>query len=169
MALEFDTAVDPATFRHALGQFLTGVTVATTRGPNGEPVGMTVNSFASVSLDPPLVILSVARSATSFPAMQAAERYAVHILDVSQESVSSGFARSGADGADKFAGVVWRAADDGLPLLEQHLARLQCTIVNRIPAGDHVLYLGHVDAAEVTGDAPAPLAFFRGRHAALAS
>jgi flavin reductase (DIM6/NTAB) family NADH-FMN oxidoreductase RutF len=159
--------VDPAAFRHALGHFLTGVTIATATGPRGEPVGMTANAFTSVSLDPPLVLLCVARTAASFPAMETAKRYAVHILHHGQHEISTGFARSAAGGARKFAEVPWHPADDGLPLLDDCLARIECTIVQRLPMGDHVGYLGRVDAAAV-GEPSAPLGFFRGQYANLA-
>jgi flavin reductase (DIM6/NTAB) family NADH-FMN oxidoreductase RutF len=158
--------LDPATFRHALGHFLTGVTVATTNGPEGEPVGITANSFTSVSLDPPLVLLCIARSAASFDAMESARRYAVHILGEEQHVVSRAFAESAAAGAQKFAQVGWRRAPDGLPLLDEYLARLECTIVERVELGDHVGYVGHVDAAE-TNAAASPLGFFRGGYASL--
>lgn len=162
------SVVDGGAFRRALGQFVTGVTVATTSGLDGEPVGMTANAFTSVSLDPPLVLLCVGRSASSFRAMQSAERYAVHILSAEQQPVSDAFARSAADGADKFAEVAWRRADDGLPLLDEYLARLECTIVDRVDAGDHVLYIGRVDAADVADLGTTPLAFFQGRYASAA-
>jgi len=159
------TDVDPATFRHALGHFLTGVTVATTTGPTGEPVGMTANAFTAVSLDPPLVLLCLARSAASHPAMEAAGRYAIHVLGAAQEAVSTAFARTAAEGARKFDAVAWHPAEDGLPLLDEYLVRLECRVVQRVQAGDHVIHLGRVEAADVASRDAAPLAFFRGRHA----
>jgi flavin-dependent trigonelline monooxygenase, reductase component len=160
------SAVGATEFRHVLGHFLTGVTVATACGPAGEPVGMTVNAFMSASLDPPLVLLSVARSAASFTAMETARRYAVHILSEEQRDISAAFARSAADGADKFAEIRWSRAKDGLPLLDDYLARLECTIVDRVELGDHVGYVGRVDAASArTGGGP--LGFFRGGYASL--
>lgn len=157
--------VDPDVFRRALGTFVTGVTVTTTVGPGGEPVGMTANAFTSVSLDPPLVLLCVARSASSFPALQQAGRYAVHILEARQRGISDAFARSAGDGVDKFAGVSWRPGPHGLPLLDDYLTRLECTVVDSIDAGDHVLFVGRVDEVDVRdSDGCAPLAFFRGRY-----
>jgi flavin reductase (DIM6/NTAB) family NADH-FMN oxidoreductase RutF len=155
-------------FRQALGHFLTGVTVATTCGPAGEPVGMTVSAFMSASLDPPLVLLSVARSAASFAAMDSARRYAVHILREDQRETSAAFARSAADGADKFAAIAWSRAEDGLPLLDDHLARLECTIIDRVALGDHVGYVGRVDSARVA-DGSEPLVYFRGGYASLSA
>ena len=160
------TYVDAGTFRHALGHFVTGVTVATTCDAAGDPVGMTANGFMSVSLDPPLVMLSVARTAASFEAMEQCDRYAVHILADAQQELSKVFARSAADGVEKFAGVAWHRADDGLPLLDDCLARIECTIVDRVELGDHVAYVARVDAAHAQPDA-APLAFFRGSYGRL--
>jgi flavin reductase (DIM6/NTAB) family NADH-FMN oxidoreductase RutF len=161
------TDVDAGAFRRALGHFLTGVTIVTTVGPDGEPVGMTANSFTSVSLDPPLVLLCVARSAASFAAMERAHRYAVHILHHDQHEVSRAFARSAADGLDKFECVAWHAGLDGLPLLDDYLARVECTVTRRVELGDHVGYIARVDVAEAR-DTGGPLAFFRGRYASLA-
>ena len=167
MVVASHAGIDGAAFRQALGQFLTGVTIATTRGPDGQPVGMTANAFTSASLDPPLVLFCLARSAASFAAMEAAERFAVHVLHAGQEAVSSTFARSAADGADKFAGVGWHWSADGVPLLDEYLARLQCTIVERVDAGDHVAYLARADVADTVDGASAPLGFFRGRYASV--
>jgi flavin reductase (DIM6/NTAB) family NADH-FMN oxidoreductase RutF len=139
----------------------------TAAGPDGEPIGMTANSFTSVSLDPPLVLLCVARSAASYAAMEQTERYAVHILHDDQHEVSSAFARSAKSGAQKFADVAWHVGPDGLPLLDECLARIQCTITTRVELGDHVGYVARVDVAEAE-EAGAPLAFFRGRYASLA-
>ena len=159
--------VDPGTFRRALGHFLTGVTIVTTIGADGEPIGMTANSFTSVSLEPPLVLLCVARSASSHSAMEQARRYAVHILHRDQHEISRAFARSAAGGAQKFAGIAWHPGTDGLPLLDECLARIECTITDRIALGDHVGYIARVDAAAAEGEG-APLAFFRGDYASLA-
>jgi 3-hydroxy-9,10-secoandrosta-1,3,5(10)-triene-9,17-dione monooxygenase reductase component len=159
--------VDPSAFRDALGRFLTGVTVVTARAADGAPVGMTANAFTAVSLSPPLVAVAVARSAASQPAMDGAPRFAVHILRDGQESVSQRFARSAADGTRKFEDLAWKPAPDGLPLLEEYLARLECRTWERVNAGDHVLYVGCVERADVGGDEPAPLAYFRGRLTSL--
>jgi flavin reductase (DIM6/NTAB) family NADH-FMN oxidoreductase RutF len=158
--------LDSAGFRQTLGHFLTGVTVATTTGVRGEAVGMTANAFTSVSLDPPLVLLCVARTAASFEAMEQATRYAVHVLGDHQESVSAAFARSAADGAEKFSEIEWHRAEDGLPLLDDCLARIECTICERIELGDHIGYVGRVELGHSRSEL-APLAFFRGRYGRL--
>ena len=167
-AIQLSDGVDAAAFRHAMGHFVTGVTVATTVGPAGEPVGMTANAFTSVSLDPPLVLLCIARSTASFRAMDQAERYAVHILTADQQATSSAFARSAAEGARKFGDVRWSRAADGLPLLEDFLARIECSVVDRVELGDHVGYVGRVDAVQ-THVTAAPLAFFRGSYGSVAA
>jgi flavin-dependent trigonelline monooxygenase, reductase component len=159
--------VDPNSFRRALGHFLTGVTVVTTIGADGEPIGMTANSFTSVSLDPPLVLLCVARSAASFAAMEQARRYAVHILHRDQDELSRTFARSAANGAQKFAVVAWHRGASGLPLLDECMARIECTITERVELGDHVGYIARVDDVEAE-QGGAPLAFFRGQYTSLA-
>jgi flavin reductase (DIM6/NTAB) family NADH-FMN oxidoreductase RutF len=160
--------IAPERFRQALGNFLTGVTVVTTSGPDGEPIGMTANAFTSVSLDPPLVLVCVARSASTFAAMEQARTYAVHVLHDGQDAISMRFACSAADGIEKFSEIEWYRADSGLPLLDDALARLECTIVDRVEMGDHVGYVGRVDAAHAPERMLAPLAFYRGSYARLA-
>jgi flavin reductase (DIM6/NTAB) family NADH-FMN oxidoreductase RutF len=108
-------------------------------------------------------MLCVARAAASLPAVEQAERYAVHILHDRQRHISRAFARSAAGGAQKFAEVAWRPDDDGLPLLDEYLARVECTVIDRVELGDHVAYVGRVDAAHAAGGVP-PLAFFRGQY-----
>lgn len=166
MSVTSDIGVDAGTFRRALGHFLTGVTVVTTTGPAREPVGMTANAFTAVSLDPPLVALCLARSAASHAAMRSADRFAVHVLTADQEHLSQAFARTAADGARKFDGLAWRAAPDGLPLLDDYLVRLQCSVVQGVEAGDHVIHIGRVEVADIADGDVAPLAYFRGRHVA---
>lgn len=155
-------SVEPADFRYALGHFLTGVTIVTTVDAAGGPVGMTANAFTAVSLDPPLVLVCVARTASSHGAMHQAERYAVHILTDGQRHVSAAFARSAAEGARKFDQVQWSFGQTGLPLLADYLARVECTVVARLELGDHVGYVGRVDATAANGRGE-PLAFFRGQ------
>lgn len=161
------TEPDPQSLRHVLGHFLTGVTIVTTTGPEGGPVGMTANAFTSVSLEPPLVLVCVAASASSFAAMEEASHYAVHFLHEGQHAVSSTFARSAADGTEKFAGVEWHRGETGVPLLDDSLARLECRVVQRIELGDHVAYIGRVEAAHPPEGDAAPLGFYRGSYAQL--
>ncbi len=144
-------------FRDALGQFATGVTIVTCRTPAG-PVGITANSFASVSLDPPLVLWSPARSSRRFPAFEAAESYAIHILGSDQQQVCGAFVRDGA----AFTAVDWSENDAGVPLIEGCLARFECTRTATHDGGDHLIIVGRVDRASLrTGD---PLLFASGSY-----
>ena len=152
------TAVDAKDFRKALGRFATGVTIVTTRGPGGVPVGVTANSFNSVSLEPPMVLWSLARSSKSMEAFALADRFAVHVLSASQKELSNRFASRG---ADKFAGIEVPA--DQLPLLEGCAALFVCKTVYRYEGGDHVIFVGEV--VDFTVGEGAPLLFHAGRYA----
>ena len=151
--------IDLRELRRAFGQFATGVTVVTARGADGRPVGVTANSFTSLSLEPPLVLWALARSAASLPAFQECTHFAVHVLSASQHHLSRLFATAG---ADKFGGV--RAADGpfGVPLLDGVLARFVCRNVRQIEAGDHVIVIGEVERYETfEGE---PLVFHSGSY-----
>lgn len=153
-----DSSFDPKDFRHALGMFATGVTIVTTCAPDGSPIGITANSFNSVSLDPPLVLWSLARNAKSQPAFSAAQHWNVHILANHQHALSSRFARAG---TDKFADLALDEGRDGTPLLRGCSARFQCRTLFQYDGGDHVIFVGQVIAYDrserppllyVTGD-----------------
>lgn len=153
-----DSSFDPKGFRQALGMFATGVTIVTTNAPDGSPVGITANSFNSVSLDPPLVLWSLARAAKSLPAFSAAQYWNVHILANDQHALSGRFARAG---EDKFGGLPLDGGPDGTPLLRGCSARFQCQTLFQYEGGDHVIFVGKVldyDRSErppllyVTGD-----------------
>lgn len=146
-------------FRNALGAFATGVTVITTRSPEGADVGVTANSFNSVSLDPPMILWSIGKNSSSLAAFMAAERFVVHILSAEQEQLSGRFAKSG---TDKFAGLAVSRGLDELPLLEGCAARFQCRVAFRHEAGDHYILVGEVEAFDHDGHAP--LAFHSGRY-----
>lgn len=153
-------AIDPTELRKALGSFATGVTIITTRGDDGTPTGLTVNSFNSVSLNPPLVLWSLANNAMSLPVFKAAEHWAVHVLAADQDELSGRFARRG---EDKFAGLETERGHGDVPLLPGCMARFQCRTVSRHQGGDHVIFIGEVldfDRAE-----SAPLVFHGGRYA----
>lgn len=136
-----DSSFDPKDFRQALGMFATGVTIVTTCAPDGSPVGITANSFNSVSLDPPLVLWSLARNAKSLPAFSAAAHWNIHILANDQQALSGRFARAG---TDKFAGLPLDAGHDGTPLLHGCSARFQCRTLFQYDGGDHVIFVGQV-------------------------
>ena len=148
---------DSAKFRQVLGHFPTGVTVVTAASESG-PVGLAVGSFASVSLDPPLVAFFPDRSSSSWPRIAEAGSFCVNILADDQEDVCRRFASKG---DDKFAGLGWRAAGSGAPVLDGVLAWIDCDIDQVLDAGDHFCVLGRVRELEVAHDG-APLLFFRG-------
>ena len=153
---------DAREFRNALGAFTTGVTIITARAADGSPVGITANSFNSVSLDPPMVLWSLAKSARSLAVFETARHWAVHILAAEQEPLSNRFARSG---ADKFNGVDAGSGIAGLPLLEGCSTRLQCETAHVYEGGDHLIFVGRVlgfDRSE-----RAPLAFQAGKYAVV--
>jgi 3-hydroxy-9,10-secoandrosta-1,3,5(10)-triene-9,17-dione monooxygenase reductase component len=147
-------------FRDVLGRFCTGVTVVTSMS-GGEPVGMTCQSFSSVSLDPPLVLFCPAKSSRAWPRMQRAGFFCVNLLSHDQLELSNGFA---AKGTDKFAGVSWRPSATGAPLLDGVLGWVDCTIYAVHEAGDHYVVIGRVMDLGVD-EAPHPLLFYKGRYA----
>jgi 3-hydroxy-9,10-secoandrosta-1,3,5(10)-triene-9,17-dione monooxygenase reductase component len=152
--------IDKRAFRNALGAFTTGVTVVTTRDAAGGDVGLTVNSFNSVSLEPPLVLWSLARSSGSLPAFLKAEHFAVHILAADQEPVSNRFAQRG---IDKFAGIELARGEGGVPLLPGCAARFRCRMAFRHEGGDHEIFVGEVLGFEAFERAP--LVFHKGGYA----
>ena len=156
-------AVDAATFRTVLGHFCSGITVITSVD-DGEPVGLTCQSFSSVSLDPPLVLFVAAKSAHSWPRIRAAGLFSANVLAEDQEALSRRFALRG---IDKFAGVGWTSGPSGAPLLDDCLAYVDCEIAAVHDAGDHEIVVGRVLELAVTREA-APLLFFRGGYGKFA-
>lgn len=146
--------------RDAFGRFATGVTVVTTRTPDG-PVGMTANSFSSVSLDPPLVLWCLGKASDRFDVFATAERYAIHVLGAGQQALSNGFARD----PGFFDQIPWREDRDGVPALDACLARFDCVQHAAHDAGDHVIIVGRVLSVDLTaGD---PLLFALGGYGAF--
>jgi flavin reductase (DIM6/NTAB) family NADH-FMN oxidoreductase RutF len=159
MTLPDDTTLDPRALRRAFGSFATGVTITTTLAPDGQPVGFTANSFASVSLDPPLLMVCLAETASSWPAFRDAGFFAVNVLSEAQREVSTRFATRG---ADKFGAVRWRAGVGGAPLIDDTVAWFDCRTERILPAGDHAILLGRVlDFGCSDG---APLGYCRGAY-----
>lgn len=160
-----DAEANSRKFRDVLGRFCTGVTVVTSMS-NGEPVGMTCQSFSSVSLDPPLVLFCPAKSSRAWPQMQRAGYFCVNLLSHDQLDLSNAFARTG---ADKFAGVSWRPSATGAPLLDGVLGWVDCTIYAVHEAGDHYVVIGRVLDLGIPDDEPdkpdKPLLFFEGKYA----
>lgn len=151
---------DSKKFRHACGMFATGITIVTTTNDEGEPVGMTANSFASVSLDPPLVLWSVGSYAHSFPIFSNADHYAVHILHKDQKDLSNLFASRG---QDKFSGLDWTAGEAGSPILPEYAVCFQCKMEHVYAGGDHNILVGRVMAFDDRENQDA-LLYFRGRY-----
>ncbi len=149
--------IDPRDFRNALGTYATGVTIITAAGADGKPVGITCNSFASVSLNPPLVLWSLVLYSSSLSAFQNASHFAVNVLESGQQALANKFAKSS---DDKFTGVDWIPGLGGAPLLRESVANFQCRAANRYYGGDHVIFLGAVEAYAYNGNEP--LLFARG-------
>ncbi|HSL59632.1 MAG TPA: flavin reductase family protein [Acidimicrobiales bacterium] len=152
-----DAPIDPLDFRRVLGHFPTGVTVVTA-APDGEPQGMTVGSFFSISLDPPLVGLCADKRSTSWPRIDPAGVFAVNVLADDQAHLSSHFA-SKAD--DKFEGIEWRPGVTGSPILAGVVGHIDCRTEQSIDAGDHWIVVGRVVELDVDRETR-PLLFFQG-------
>lgn len=152
--------IDPRQFRNALGHFATGVTVVTTLTDTGEPIGVTVNSFSSLSLEPPLILWNLGKNAYSLTAFDAAPRFVVHVLSSDQQELSDRFARAA---SGKFAGVDTKPGLGGVPLLAGCAAVFECTTEHRYDGGDHRIIVGRVEHFEVSDRLP--LLFYRGRYA----
>lgn len=153
-----DNTVDLLQFKRALSCFATGVAVVTTLDPDGKKVGMTVSSFNSVSLDPPLVLWSIANNAKSYAVFTNAEYFAVNVLAMHQQDLSSQFAQSG---SDKFEGLECEVGGHGMPILPEYAACFECKTENIYDGGDHKIIVGRVlDLEDRESD---PLIFYRGR------
>jgi flavin reductase (DIM6/NTAB) family NADH-FMN oxidoreductase RutF len=148
--------------RRVMGHFATGVTVITTISKQGAPFGLTANAFMSVSLEPPLLLISVDRKAESFPHFEESKVFTVNILRDDQESVSRRFAVSG---GNKFEGVAYHVGGNGVPILEGTLAHVECRLYAAHDGGDHILYLGEIQEAETREGKP--LLFYRGGYRAI--
>lgn len=157
-------AIDKDEFRSALGAFATGVTIITAANELHGDAGVTANSFNSVSLDPPMVLWSLARKSSSLAVFEAANHFAVHVLASDQEDLSNRFAKG--TSAEKFAGLDFARGAGGAPLLADTAARFECRMAYRYDGGDHVIFVGEVEAFE-RNERPA-LLFHSGRYALAA-
>jgi flavin reductase (DIM6/NTAB) family NADH-FMN oxidoreductase RutF len=157
-----DAAVDTTLLRRALGAFVTGVTVVTTRNARGDPVGLTVNSFNAVSLTPPLVLWSLSLRAASFETFEQADHFAVNVLAADQRGLSEVFARTG---GNKFADIAWHGGPADMPLLDGVCASFTCRNANRYPGGDHLIFVGEVLSFQRHGRSP--LAYANGSYTEL--
>jgi len=153
------SSIDPRELRKALGTFMTGVTVITTVDDEGSPRGFTANSFSSVSLDPPLVLVCIDHKALSYPVYAATEHFAVNVLAEGQRAVSGTFAGKA---PDKFDRVQWHTGLTGSPVIDDSLSWVDCEVYKRVEAGDHLVLIGEVRDFHYT---PAnPLGYFRGAY-----
>ena len=150
-------------FRDALGQFATGVTILTTRTTDGMPIGVTINSFNAVSLDPPLILWSLSLATAKLAHFRRASHYAVNILSANQAPISECFA---AADENPFAGLQIRDGLGGIPLLENCVASFECTPEAEYPGGDHVIFVGRVARFSST-KSQEPLIFHAGRYRSL--
>jgi len=152
-----NSAIDPRDFRNALGTFGTGVTIVTAMAADGTPYGVTCNSFASVSLNPPLVLWSLGMFSQGLTIFQNASHFTVNVLNASQQELALQFAKSS---GDKFNGVEWKPGLGNAPILAGSVASFQCRAANRYYGGDHVIFLGAVET--YTYNKQEPLLFARG-------
>ncbi len=150
--------------RNALGQFATGVTVITTRTADGVPIGVTINSFNAVSLDPPLILWSLSLATAKLAHFRRAAHYAVNVLSANQAPVSESFA---AADENPFAGLQIRDGPGGIPLLENCVACFECTPEAEYPGGDHLIFVGRVTRF-FSAESREPLIFHAGRYRSLA-
>jgi flavin reductase (DIM6/NTAB) family NADH-FMN oxidoreductase RutF len=162
----FDTrpACDQRAFRDALGCFATGVTIIAATAPDGTPVGMTANSFSSVSLQPPLILFSIRRAAHSLAAFQSASRFAVNVLAAAQMALSDRFATPG---AEKWGGVDYELGEGGSILITGSLASFECAPHKTVDGGDHIIFIARVlrFRRAFEGD---PLLYYRSAYRGLA-
>jgi flavin reductase (DIM6/NTAB) family NADH-FMN oxidoreductase RutF len=154
--------IDKNQLRQVMGHFVTGVTIITTINKDGQMHGLTANAFTSVSLEPPLLLISVDKKAESYPAFEESKVFTVNILADEQETLSRKFAVSG---GNKFEGVAYRSGANGAAILEGTLAHIECTLYAAYEGGDHSLYLGEIQEVEVHEGKP--LVFYRGGYRAL--
>ena len=136
--------VDPRQLRHALGRFATGVTVVTTCTAEGKLEALTANSFSAVSLDPPLVLWSLGRNAQSLPGFLDSGHFAINVLAANQRALSRHFS---VPAENKFVNLSYVTGIGGCPLLSDTLASFQCTTVNTVAGGDHIIFIGRVHKA----------------------
>jgi 3-hydroxy-9,10-secoandrosta-1,3,5(10)-triene-9,17-dione monooxygenase reductase component len=157
--------VSPAELRAAMGHFATGVTVITTVGPDGKPVGTTANAVTSLSLEPPLLLACFERSSATLAAIREHGAFAVNVLGHRQRHLSANFARRGLSAA--WEGVSHRRGPTGSPRLADVIAVIECTLEHALPGGDHEIVIGRVRHVETNGEGAAPLLFWRGTYASI--
>lgn len=156
--------IDPRQFRNVLGQFCTGITVITAFGDDAAPIGFACQSFAALSLEPPLVLFCPTKASRSWAAIEKTGRFCVNILAEEQQQLC---ARFGSREPDKFAGTTWHTSDLDLPVLDDALATIQCTVDSVVDGGDHYIVIGRVQVLSESTDSGRPLLFYRGQYTAI--
>ncbi|MGH7768764.1 MAG: flavin reductase family protein [Candidatus Binatia bacterium] len=156
--------IDLKELRRIMGHFATGVTVVTTKDGTETPFGLTANAFASLSLQPPLVLVCVDKGAHCYSCFEGSKIFAVNVLGEGQEEISRRFATKG---PEKFNGIPWRKGESGVALLDGAITHIECKVVSAYDGGDHTIYVGEVLRAATTGTRP--LIFFQGKYHRLPS
>ena len=162
---ESSAEISASEFRQAMGHFATGVTVVTSIGDDGEPVGTTASAVTSLSLDPLLVLVCFDRASLTLRAIHAHGAFVVNVLAAPQRDLSANFARPGLAAA--WDGVRHQPGPTGSPRLDGVLAALECTVENRLPGGDHEIVVGRVHHVEISDDGAPPLLYWRGSYLSL--
>lgn len=155
-------SIDSLELRRVMGHFATGVTVITTRDKDGTPQGLTANAFMSLSLNPPLVIVSVDKTAQCYACFERENGFTVNFLSEGQEEISRRFATKG---IDKFAGIQWREGSNGAAILDGVIGSVECKIIECHDGGDHTIVVGEIVNVAASGDRP--LLFFKGKYQRL--
>ena len=154
--------IEPQELRRVMGHFATGVTVITTKDRDGTPQGLTANAFMSLSLNPPLILISVDKGATCYACFEPQNGFTVNFLSEAQEEISRRFATKG---VDKFAGLQWKEGNNGAAILDGILGHVECKITQCYDGGDHTIVLGEIVNVNATGERP--LLFFKGKYQKL--
>lgn len=155
-------AIEPQELRRVMGHFATGVAVITTRDKDGTPQGLTANAFMSLSLDPPLVIISVDKKATCYSCFEPNNGFTVNFLAEDQEEISRRFATKG---ADKFVDLKWQVGSNGAAQIDGALGSVECRITQCHDGGDHTIVVGEIIDVGASGERP--LLFFKGKYQRL--
>ena len=154
--------IDPQELRRVMGHFATGVTVITTKDKEGGPNGLTANAFMSLSLNPPLILISVDKSATCYSCFELHNGFTVNFLSEGQEEISRRFATKG---IDKFAEINWREGSNGAAILDGVLGHIECKVTQSYDGGDHTIVVGEILDVNASGERP--LLFFKGKYQRL--
>lgn len=158
-SVTYEAGQDPRVLRDALGCYSTGIILATANDSEGAPVGLTANSFTSVSLDPPLLLFCLAKSSSRLKTFESADFFAVNVLHVGQQQIVSHFAKRG---ATRFGEGSCERGISGLPIIADSLAVFECVRYSRHDAGDHVIFVGLIERARFT-ESGEPLVYYQGK------